>query len=112
MIADHRGGLCLLIQRVKEALEMGSDVNDDSRNRHRPLQLALRRRYTQIAKLLIDHGADIHSKDRSGLDPIHTAINHGEFEVACYLISRGAKFNALPDLAYDYSKWYAFLMSR
>jgi len=112
LIAD-RMKLCLtgakLLEKVAEAIAAGADVNDDSRNRHRPLQLAIRDGETEVARLLIENGADVHHWDMSGLDPIHTAINYGQFEIANLLIKYGAHFNSnIPDLAYTYPKWYAF----
>lgn len=99
-----------LTLKVKEAIASGSDVNDDTRNKHRPLQLALKEGYTDVARILIVNGADVHFRDKSGLDPIHVAINCGEFKNANLLIEYGAKFNRnLPDLQYDYSKWHDFV---
>jgi ankyrin repeat protein len=109
LIADHRGGIVILIEQVRAAIADGSDVNDNSRNGHRPLQLAIRRGYTKVALLLIEHGADVSRRDRSSMDPIHAAINHSEYEVANLLIKYGAKFeSSIPDLSYDYSKWHEF----
>lgn len=87
----------------------GSDVNDDSRNGHRPLQLSIREGYTEVACLLIESGASLVHTDKSWLDPIHAAINYGLFEVARLLIKKGVYFPSInPDLAYDYSQWYKF----
>jgi hypothetical protein len=98
-----------LLAKVKEAIASGSDVNDDLRNGHRPLQLSIRKGYTEVACLLIESGADLKYKDRGGLDPIHLAINRGQFEVAKLLIKKGVYFPAVnPDLAYDYSQWHKF----
>ncbi len=111
LIADARGlGLTgsTLLEKVQEAISSGSDVNDDSRNGHRPLQLAIRGGHTEVACLLIESGADIRYKDRSWQDPIHAAINHGQFTVAKLLIAKGIPFPRNPDLGYIYSQWYKF----
>lgn len=109
MIADHKGGIAILIEQVQAAITDGADVNDNSRNGHRPLQLAIRRRYTEVALLLIENGADVNYQDRGCLDPIHAAINHGEYKVANLLIKYGATFNSMiPDLSYNYSRWHEF----
>lgn len=112
LIVDRRRlGLTVpaLVEQVKKAIAEGADVNDESRNGHRPLQLSIRGGYTEIACLLIESGADILHRDRGGLDPIHLAINHGEFKVAKLLIKKGAYFpKSIPDLSYNYSQWYKF----
>lgn len=99
-----------LIVKVKEAIAYGSDVNDPSRNNHRPLNMALRDGYDQVARMLIEAGADVNYVDRSGLDPIHIAINHGRYQLANLLIRKGAKFSSpIPDLTYNYSRYYEFV---
>lgn len=109
LIADFRGGAKQLMELVKQAIEGGSDVNDNSRNGHRPLQLAIKSGYSEVACLLIESGADLRHRDKSWLDPIHAAINHGQFKVARLLIKNGVSFNRInPDLSYNYSNWYRF----
>lgn len=106
LIADYRGGVNQLLELVKEALEASSDVNDDSRNGHRPLQLAIRGGHTEVACLLIEAGADLKFRDRSGSDPINTAINHGQFKVARLLIKKGVSCPSMNP--YNYTQWYKF----
>lgn len=112
LIADRRPlGLsgAALLERVKEAIAAGADVNDDSRNGHRPLQLAIQGGYTDVACLLIESGADLNYQDRSGCDPIHMAINQGQFRVARLLIKKGVHFRySNPGISYNYSQWYKF----
>jgi hypothetical protein len=57
LIADMKGKQ--LIEKVKEALAAGADVNDDSQNGHRPLQIVLVNGHTEVARHLIEHGADL-----------------------------------------------------
>ncbi len=108
LIAELKGKH--LFEQVVQALGSGVSVNDDTRNGHRPLQMALAKGYNEIAKLLIEHGADPNFRDRSGLTPLQTAVNHGHFELARLLIKKGAIFNRdAPNLAFDYQKLYQFL---
>ena len=113
LIADRKKlGLSVqaFTEKVSEAIANGADVNDASRNNHRPLNLSLRYGYDEVVRLLIEAGADVNYKDRGGLDPIHIAINHGRYRLANLLIKSGARFSKrLPDLKYDYSKHYKFV---
>lgn len=109
LIVDMKGKA--LIEKVKEALAAGADVNDDSRNKHRPLQLALAKGYTEVARLLIEHGADLYHRDRSGQTPIQAAINHGQFQNAKLMIKKGVPFNRKNlKLEFDYVKHYQFIV--
>ena len=111
MIADMKGKP--LIEKVKEALAAGADVNDDTRNGHRPLQLALTHDHTEVAKLLIESGADLRYRDRSGRTPLQAAINHGQFKNAELLIKKGVPFNKHNlNLEFDYVKHYQFTIGR
>jgi hypothetical protein len=111
LIANEKGK-CLL-ELVKEALASGAQVNDDTRNGHRPLQMALIKGHIEIARLLIEQGADPNYRDRSGLTPLQAAINHGHFELAKLLIKEGAAFDPhAPNLAFDYQKLYLFIQGR
>ena len=113
MIADKQGGATDEFNAsVKKALENGSDPNDDSRNRHRPLQLAISRGYERVALMLIEYGADVNYRDNSSLDSIHAAINQGQFKIAKALIDRGVYFNRTgTDSSYNYANWYKFMFS-
>lgn len=109
LIADMKGKQ--LIEKVKEALASGADVNDDSRNGHRPLQLALAGGHTEIAQLLIEHNADLYFRDQSGKTPLQAAINHGQFQNAELLIEKGVPFNRHNlNLEFDSSKHYQFIL--
>jgi len=111
LIADGKGKQ--LIEQVKEALAAGASANDDARNGHRPLQLALTKGYQEIARLLIEHGADVNHRDRSGQTPLQAAVNHGHFEIAKLLIQKDAAFNPhAPNLGFVYERLYAFLHFR
>lgn len=108
LIADVKGKQ--LFEQIVQALGSGASVNDDTRNGHRPLQMALTKGYNEIAKLLIEKGADVNYRDRSGLTPLQTAVNHGHFELARVLIKKGAIFNRNgQNLAFDQQKLKEFL---
>lgn len=101
-----------LLAAIKEALTSGAEVNDDSQNGHRPLQLALKKGATEVARLLIEHGADLNHRDKSRQTPLEAAINHGQFENAKHLIKKGAHFNKYaPNLGFHYPNLYQFFLS-
>jgi len=109
IVADNKGEQ--LIEKVKKALAAGADVNDDSRNGHRPLQIALADGHTEIARLLIEHGADLYFRDRSGKTPLQVAINHGQFQIADLLIKKGVPFNRNNlNLEFDYVQHYRYTL--
>jgi hypothetical protein len=74
----------------------GQNVNEGTRNGHRPLQMLLRRNETEAALLLIKKGADIHSADNSGLTPFQVAVSMNNKKIADLLISRGVRKIAPP----------------
>jgi predicted nucleotidyltransferase component of viral defense system len=108
LIADGKGKK--LIEQVKDAIAAGASVNDDARNGHRPLQLALTNGQTEVALLLIENNADVNYRDRSGQTPLQAAVNHGQYELAKLLIKKGAAFNPhAPNLGFVYERLYKFL---
>ncbi len=78
----------------------GQNVNEGTRNGHRPLQMLLRRNETEAALLLIEKGADIHSADNSGLTPFQVAVSMNNKKIADLLISRGVRKIAPPGTGY------------
>lgn len=106
MVAELRGKN--LLEQVQAAIAAGADINDNSRNGHRPLQMALKEGYDDIARLLIEGGADVLYRDHSGLSPLQMAINYGQFENANLLIDKGAPFNPHNPHGYVYSQLYQF----
>lgn len=109
-VAEMKGKA--LLEQVKTALALGADVNDDSRNKHRPFQMAIKKGYTDVAMLLLEHGADLYHRDQGGLTPLELAINSRQFEIAQQLIKKGVPLNALNNMRYDYAKLYEFQQSR
>ena len=106
MVAELRGEN--LFTQVQAAITAGADVNDNSRNGHRPLQMALKEGKADVARLLIEGGADIQYRDRSGLTPLQMAINYGQFENANLLIDKGAPFNPNNPQGFIYPQLYQF----
>jgi predicted nucleotidyltransferase component of viral defense system len=103
MVAELRGKK--LFEQVRAAITAGADVNDNSRNGHRPLQLLIKAsldpgKKLELVKYLIDLGGDIHSADNSGLTPYQVAISEGNKSISDFLRSKGARPMAPPGTGY------------
>ena len=55
---------------------------------------AIKRKRTDIAKILIESGADINHEDNEGTHIIHYAVFSGSYELLELLINAGAKLKA------------------
>jgi Fic-DOC domain mobile mystery protein B len=92
----------------------GRGVNELSSNGHHPLQLAIRKKYPEIAACLIDNGADIRQRDKSGLTPLESAIQHEQAPTIIALKKRGVDCKSLPldsHVKLDYQKLYKQIMN-
>lgn len=81
------------IETVRWLIEHGSDINwgdVDERPYCVPLPVAIRERYDEIVKLLVEAGADLLAKDRNNLTPLDWAVAVRP-EMVDYLRSKGAK---------------------
>lgn len=79
-----------LFQITREAISAGVDVNDNSLNGDRPLQLLIKasldpQKKLELVKEFTNLGADIHSADKSGLTPYQIAIAEGNKDVSDFL---------------------------
>lgn len=77
-------------------LHLAADPDVLLRNREpalSPLQQAILRNQTEIARLLIDAGADIDQPDRSRRTPLHLAVERGNLALVETLLSRRAQPN-------------------
>jgi len=103
VLIKQRGGE--LVQSVTKILNAGANVNDTSRNGHRPLQLLIKaqlepRKKLELVKRMVDLGADIHSADKSGLTPYQVAISKGDKSISDLLRSKGARPMSPPGTGY------------
>lgn len=79
------------INKVKELVAKGADVNIKDSFESTPLHFALRKQNYDIAKLLIEKGADVNVKDKEGKTPLKIAIEMNNDDIANFLRSKGAK---------------------
>ena len=94
-----------LIQTVAKILDGGANVNDDSWNGHRPLQLLIKallepRKKFELVKRMVDLGADIHFADKSGLTPYQAAVSEKNKSISDLLHSKGARPMSPPGTGY------------
>lgn len=83
------------LQRVKELLRQGADVQVKDAHGATPLLKAARYGYTEIAALLIEKGADVNAKDDAiGMTPLILAASRGHTDTTKLLIEKGADPNA------------------
>ncbi|OGP52762.1 MAG: hypothetical protein A2Y65_03625 [Deltaproteobacteria bacterium RBG_13_52_11] len=83
------------IQKVKELIAKGADVNVKEEHGNTPLIKAASRGYTEIAELLIAKGADVNAQNWSmGNTPLILAASWGHTGTTKLLIAKGADVNA------------------
>jgi cytohesin len=77
------------LQKVKQAMANGLDINATDGNNNTALDLALKNK--EIAELLIAEGADVNAKDEDGETPLDWAIEKNHTETADLLRKHGGK---------------------
>ena len=85
------------VDRVRELLNDGADVNVRNANKGRlqytPLHWAAHYGHLEIAEILISRGADLDAEDPSYSTPLYLAAEQGHPKVVEFLISKGAEVN-------------------
>jgi hypothetical protein len=81
------------IDKVKNLIAEGADVNEKTQEGFTPLHNAAFYGLLEITKLLIENGADVNAKTLSSLTPLYNAADHGYLEIAKLLIENGADVN-------------------
>ena len=62
------------IERVKELLDSGADINVRNYKGQSALHCASKAGFREVVQLLVDRGADINATDKQGLTPLATAM--------------------------------------
>ena len=76
------------INKVKELLSEGANVNAKDSNGKTALMYAAEKGYLDIVKLLVNGGANIHAKDSKGKTAIMYALDNKHKDIAAYLMQK------------------------
>jgi ankyrin repeat protein len=77
------------LERCREQIQAGSDVNGAGMHAMKPLMSACEAGSLEVAIYLVEHGADINSHNDSG-SALMWAIHSKNIELVKYLLSQGA----------------------
>ncbi len=86
---------------VKALLRTGVNPNDHAQSGYKPLHLAVKAGFEEIAKLLVVFGADVNTIDKSGLTPFQVAVMQENKVLADFFLSKGAKQQSPPGIGYE-----------
>jgi ankyrin repeat protein len=84
------------IQKVKELILSGADLNSRNENGYSPLHKAASFNRREIVDLLLDNKADINSQNSNGRTPLWFAVDSNEHQLVTHLVKRGADVE-IPD---------------
>ncbi|CAN2103767.1 ankyrin repeat domain-containing protein [Wolbachia pipientis] len=83
------------IDKVKESIRRGADVNTKVKNGRTPLHYAAQEGKLDVVKYLVEEKhADVNANDNDGFIPLHYAAAHGNLRLVKYMVEKGADFNA------------------
>lgn len=85
---------CNDVQRVRESIDQGEDVNGIDRNGHSLLSLACFYGNAEIVKVLIDAGADVNDINTDWTTPLLLATQEGHVEIVEMLLDACASTTA------------------
>jgi hypothetical protein len=81
------------LEKVKEFLEKGMDVNSRDVLGSTPLMFAALSGDLEICKVLVEHKADIQAQNNDGITALMYASVEGHMPVVEYLVEQGAEIN-------------------
>ena len=77
------------LDRIRELLAQGHDINERSEDNETPLHIAVNRGEIELVRYLVEQGADIEAKDLKGHKPLWCSFFSAYFEIFAFLISSG-----------------------
>jgi ankyrin repeat protein len=81
------------LEKVKEALRTGADVNAMEEYGSPALHKAAGQGHYEVVEFLVANGADIELKDKVDMAAVMSAATAGQVKIMKFLISKGAKIN-------------------
>lgn len=81
------------LQKVKEEIENGIDINIINDNGYTALILAASYGKLEVVKYLIEKGANIESTDKNGGTPLYYSFDGSNLKIIKYLVEKGANLN-------------------
>ena len=84
-----------LLEKLKELIEKGSDINATDFSGQTALHYAARRGYQEIVELLLANGANVNTKDNKGLTPAEMAMTRQRTQIAKLLIDNNADISSI-----------------
>jgi len=84
------------LEKVREFIEGGADVNAKDEDGYTPLSIAVSGGRTDVADFLIAKGADVNAKDKEGYTPLYSAIWKDDKDMVKLFVDKGADVNVLP----------------
>ncbi len=83
------------IQKVKDLLKEGAEVEPAEDTGASPMELAIASGNLEMVKLIHEHGADFISNDEERRDALGLAVKEGFIDVAQFLLANGSDIEAL-----------------
>jgi len=81
------------IDKAKELLDKGINVNVRGDYSWTPLHLAARNKHVDLTKFLLEYGADINARSMSGRTPLYYAVWNRYTDIVKLLLDHGADIN-------------------
>lgn len=83
---------------VERLLEAGADPSYwDPRSSNGPLMMAITRRHSRTARLLLEYGADPNVRSSEGTSPLRWSVQKDDLEMVSLLIDHGLSANSIND---------------
>jgi ankyrin repeat protein/beta-lactamase regulating signal transducer with metallopeptidase domain len=92
------------MDKVKECLQKGADVNSQADDGGTALHAAACSGKKDIVELLISKGANVDPKDASGLTPLYYAATHNAEQIVDLLVAKGADVNTTNETEDGYGR--------
>ena len=81
------------IEKIKQLITKGGDVNARDERGQTPLSIAIREKHVAGVELLLSKGADVNAKDDFGWTPLHFATDRGSEKLIKLLLVHGGNVN-------------------